>query len=589
MAPPILNKDYYYVLKNRILKFNNRYQEKLMAKGDYRITEDMFDTFYESWKTIAQEHAKSLDVKDVPVDEVISEDLFEQFLQGAKSLSDSLSNLAYNLDLGEVYIEQEREKRDYTYLSHEIFEICMLATYTYTNFFQQCKYIRDYGIEQGTGPRRAKDMAKVLFPDSWHIFDTPRSSQLLLENPLMPFQFEIDKNVYKDEKTYQLHTEPKKRKSYEKIHEGNLKAQADRIDRLDQERKQKKIDQENAIKQGVIDDENRRIIEEMRRNPQMGDYSVYGTFRNVLKTVSNFDPPGDQYEHFYAIYKQKLDIDENVLNAQTLIYAMQEIPSDTLSDATYFCESALPIYRQLQSAAFESAARKCIENNTPLDLNDVSRKVDEVMAALCCTVNALEFQRDDEGARNVAAEMLNGTFGGHSNPQFNQWMRAAAIEHVRAECHLKGIEAFNESAEAIFNFYSEGNMSSKQIAMNARRDAAGYTQYKESGSKKDGAFAQAIMRGSFMDRAYALEKRIETRYASGWSKFFRMVSYFRQKNALADMKTALGIAQGTRVADVYLEDRLSNVVKDFSNPGEVHLGMKIFTKSKTIPPPSTHA
>ena len=232
MAPPILNKDYYYVLKQRMLRFNNRYKDRLMIKGDHRLTEDVFDTFYESWKTIAQEHANDLDVKDVPVNEVISEELFEQFLQGAKALSDSLSNLAYNLDLGEVYIEHDKEYRDYTYLSQEIFEICMLAAYTYTNFFQQCKYIRDYGIEPATGSRRAKEMAQVLYPDGWHTFETPLETRLLLDNPLMPAQFEVDKGVYRDENTYKLHTEPKNRKPYEKVKRENDKIRAQRIDNI---------------------------------------------------------------------------------------------------------------------------------------------------------------------------------------------------------------------------------------------------------------------------------------------------------------------------------------------------------------------
>ena len=582
MAPPILNKDYYYVLKQRMLRFNNRYKDRLMIKGDHRLTEDVFDTFYESWKTVAQEHANDLDVKDVPVNEVISEELFEQFLQGAKSLSDSLSNLAYNLDLGEVYFEHDKEHRDYTYLSQEIFEICMLAAYTYTNFFQQCKYIKDYGIEPATGSRRAKEMAKVLYPDAWHTFEIPLESQQLLDNPLLPFKFEIDKGVYRDENTYQLHTEPKDRKPYEKVKRENDRIRAQRINKLDQEREQKKIDAENAIKQGFIDSENQRIINEKRHNPEMGDYSVYGTFRDVLPKVRNYEEPGAQYEHFYALFKQKLDIPEDVLSAQTLIYAMQEIKHEGSFNEP-FVDQIMPVYRQLQCVAFETAAKRCIENNIPIDFNDVSRKIDEVMAALYCTTEPLAFQRGDEEARITAAEIMNGTLSRRTASHFNEWLRAGAINQVREEYRAKGNAAFNQNAEAIFNSYTELAMSSKQIAMNARNAAAGYEQYREaidSGKMQSDAFEQATMRATFMDKAYALEQRIETRYASGWSKFIRMISYNRQVNALAVMKEALGINPDTRVADVYLQDRLDNVVKDFSNIKEVNNGRRMFTKTR---------
>lgn len=582
MAPPIINKDYYYVLKNRILSFNKRYEEKLMFKGDHRITEDMFDVLSESWKTIAQEHSKSLDIKDVPVDEEISEPLFEQFLQGAQTMVDGLTGLAFNKGLGEVYVELEKEHYDYTHLSHEIFEIAMLAMYTYTSFFQQCRHIKNYGRESETGIRRAKKMAETLFPKDWHIFETPYKSQLLLDNPLMPFQFEVDKGVYRDEKTYQLHTDPKERKPYEKIHEKNLKAQAERIDRLDQERQQKKIDKENAIKQHFIDDEKRRIISEKRHNPQIGDYSVYGTFRDVLQKSRNYEEPGANFEHFYAIFKQKLDIPEDVLNAQTLLDAMHEIKYNGVFNEP-FVDQIMPVYHQLQCAAFESAAKRCVEQNIPIDFNDVSRKVDEVMAALYCASEPLKFQSSDEDARILAAEIMNGKLSNRVAPQFNEWLRLGAINQVKEDYRAIGNDAFNRNAEAIYNSYTEYSLSSSRIAKNARHDAVGYTEYREaieSGKMKDDAFSQAIVRSSFMDKAYALEKRIETRYATRWSRFIRMVSYRRQLNALADMKEALGIAPDRRVADAYLEDRLENVVKDFSNIKEIDTGRKMFTKSR---------
>ena len=589
MAPPVLNNEYYKVLQNRIHCFNTRYKDKLMFKTDDRINEDMFQGLYDAWVVISHEHTKDPNVDNLDKDVVISEEHFRLLKDSAINLSESLRLLAIHKNLGEVFVEQGREENDYTYLSHEILEICVLAMYTYTNFFQQCRYIRDYGIEPATGPRRAAEMAREMFPENWHIFEIPRRSQELFENPLHNLQFELDRDTYNAGIDYHMSFHDNgNRQPYEEVKKYNDKAKAKRIDDLDKKRMQKKLDEEEKIKQFYIKLEEDRIIEEKREHPQMGDYSVYGTFCNVLEFIPSYGNPTESREHFHAIFKQKLDIDENVLNAETLIHAMCKAVEGESLDPTPFCERVLPIYRQLQIVAFETAAKKCIENKTPIDFNDVSRKVDEVMAALYCTANPLGFQRGDEEVRINAAEILNGTFNKRVTPEFNAWLRAGAIERVKTEYRIRGIEAFNADAEAIFNSYSGYSVgenqvviSSKQIALNARNAAKGYTQYRddiESGKMRDDAFVQATMRGSFMDKAYALEKRIETRYASFWSKLFRMVSYYRQLNALSDMKDALGINQNTRVADVYLEDRITNLVKDFSDPSKVNDGRKMFTK-----------
>ena len=577
MAPPIVNTEYYYVLKNRIHRFNTFYADQLKFGLDDRITDDIFECLHDAWVTVSMD-TKGDAAKNLDAGVVISEESFEQLKEGAIGLKDRLIAIAVSKQLGERYYDENgREYYDYTYVSHEILEICVLAMYTYTNFFQQCKYIENYGVERDMGPRRAKEIAKAMFPAELKMFEVQEKSRQLFDNPLHNVKLEMDREIYKDGTNYQItFNDSNDRIPYKEVKEQHDREKQAEYKRTNEEIERKKQDKEEQLRQQQILAEQNRIIYENRMNPEMGDYSVYDSFRHAFDVVPDDDPPDARHEHFYAFFK-KLGIDEKDLTAQTLIKAMYEVHNEMANDPDdlVFCEKVLPIYRQLQAFAFEVSAKESIAAGTKVDLNSTARKVDEVMAALYCTVNALGAQRGDTVTRRRAAELINGTYHRQADPKLNAWIRAAAIDRVKAYYREEGIEALNENAKSRLDYYRDSAMTSSGIASYVRHCAEEYTRYQEairSNSLEDGAFEQAMARGFLMDEAYALEKRIETRYASVWSKIFRVVSYLRQANALSKVKTVLGIDQNTRIADAFVEDRLNNIAKDFSDPAAVDFG-----------------
>ena len=587
MAPRIINKDLYYVLRQRMHVFNVRYEKLLTAQKDDRLTEDIFQSLQDAWAVISMDTPHEGDDNTNLADNVeISEDKFILLKEAAEGMRNKLCAVAYEKGLGEIYIDtDDKEKYDYTYVASEIFEICLLAVYTYTNIFQQCKYIAQWGFETARGERRAEEMAKVLHPgeNGMDVFAITNHCRQMMDRPLNVPMFEIDKRVYtNEENSTSLKPEDiKKRPHYLDVKERNDRLEKERIDKLERDRFKKKA--QEIYQREVLDkikDENNRIVDEKRINPQIGDYSVYDTFRNALPYHENENPPFYKYEHFYAFF-EKLGIDEKELNANTLIQAMLNNDILRAVDDLSFFDGIMPIYRQLQAFAFEAAAKRCIKDGTELDLNRTSRLVDETMAALYCTVNLEGFQRGDEKVRIRAAEILNGTYKSCAKPNVSEWLRAAAIDRAKQYYREKGIGELNANAESVYERFTILNRSSAGIAQETRRLAAECRVFKNAalnGVPLEDAFKQAETRGLFMDQAYALEKRIETRYASVWSKIFRLVSYVRQVNALNDLKKALDIDTKTRIADIFVNDRLDHIAKDFSDPKQVNSLRTIYQK-----------
>jgi tetratricopeptide (TPR) repeat protein len=119
---------------------------------------------------------------------------------------------------------------------------------------------------------------------------------------------------------------------------------------------------------------------------------------------------------------------------------MNDVHKDTKdnSDNLEFCAQVEPIYRQLQAHAFEAAIKRGIEDREVIDLNSVSRKVDETMAALYCTVNLEGFQNPNDTVRARAAEVINGVYMNVAKPNVSEWLRAAAIDNVKKYYREKG-------------------------------------------------------------------------------------------------------------------------------------------------------
>lgn len=577
MAPQIVNQETYYALKARIHFFNQRYRQQLKYMYDDTVTEELFGSLRDTWTDIAQYQTDDYAKTDLPLDSWITDESFERLKDAVATIRIHFAGIARDKNLGEKYMEQNGEEAtDYTNVSREIFEICMLALHTYTNFFKHCDYwIRLRQFTSDTAEKRAKELAKEMhLNQSLHTFELDFESKQWIDNPFDNIHLDIAKKAFnKDNYTDPQWDNQKDREPYINIKKAKDKAEAIRIANLKKEREQKKLDQIEREKQSLIDSENARLVFEKRLNPQIGDYSVYNTFRDAIKNVPNIEPVPENLEHFYAFFR-KLGIDENELSAQTLVEAMDKVHKDNKDnlDSLEFCIDAEPIYRQLQAHAYEAAAKRAIESGERIDFNEVSRKVDETMAALYCTSNLGGFQQPDEKTRLRAAELINGTYMGVAKPNVNEWLRAAALDNVKKYYREVGIAKLTARAEGIYESYAEQELSSAHIASNAKIYARDYARYRgaiRAGQCHDDEFTQGETRNMYMDHAYALEKRIETRYASRWSKIIRFVSYLRQSSALAKMKKSLGIDKNRRIEDEFLEVRLNAFAKDSSNPKDV--------------------
>lgn len=583
MPPKVLNKETYYALKARIHFFNQRYSQQLKHLYDDTVNEELFSLLSETWADIAAYQTDDYSKTDLPLDQWITDENFQRLKDAVATIRFHFAGVARDKDLGEKYTKRNGEQgTDYTNVSREIFEICMLALHTYTNFFKHCDYwIRLRQFNSDDAEKRAKELAEEMHLNkSLHTFELDYESKQWIDNPFNNIYLDFAKKVFdKDNYTDPKWDKEKDRQPYIEIKKAKDREDKLRIKRVNEEIERKRLEKIQREKQSQIDSENARIIFEKRLNPQMGDYSVYDTFRDAIKVVPNENPPHENHEHFYAFFK-KLGIDEKDLTAQTLIDAMNDVHKDTKdnSDNLEFCAQVEPIYRQLQAHAFEAAIKRGIEDREVIDLNSVSRKVDETMASLYCTVNLEGFQNPNDMVRARAAAIINGVYMNVAKPNVSEWLRAAAIDNVKKYYREKGTNTLTKKADDIYNSYAES--SSGQIAEKAKIYAKDYARYRiavQNGRCPDDEFAQGYTKCMYMEHAYALERRVETRYASRLSKVIRLVSYLRQKSALSKMKKSLGIAPERRVADVFLDTHLSAFAKDSSDPKYVSANRIVYT------------
>ena len=164
MAPQIVNQETYYALKARTHFFNQRYGQQLKHMYDDTVTEDLFSSLRDTWTDIAQYQTDDFSKTDLPFDLWITDENFERLKDAVATIRIHFAGIARDKNLGEKYVEQNGEgATDYTNVSREIFEICMLALHTYTNFFKHCDYwIRLRQFNSDTAEKRAKELAKEM-------------------------------------------------------------------------------------------------------------------------------------------------------------------------------------------------------------------------------------------------------------------------------------------------------------------------------------------------------------------------------------------------------------------------------------------
>ena len=332
-------------------------------------------------------------------------------------------------------------------------------------------------------------------------------------------------------------------------------------------RRQREKEEEEALR--PIRAEEERLEWERQLPNQEEDFSDYESLKHVIPVVENENPPSKINEHFYA-YFAKLGIDEKDLNAQSLIGAMHRVQmamKDNETDHYEFCKLIKPIYRQLQVLAFEARAKSDIENGREINFNETAETVDEVMGALYYTVNPVGFKKGTLETRIRAAAILNGTYMSEER-KVSRVIREDVIKYVKHIYKTKGFDYFKEKGEEFYLEYASEEKSTGSVIRQFNETVSYYDRYKAAladNRSNDTVHQQSLYRKFYMDNAYALEKRIETRYPSFWSKLFHFVSYFRQTSVLDHMKKALGIKAETHIRDIMVDENLNLFVKDFSD------------------------
>ena len=417
MAPEIVNKELYYALKNRIHRFNVRYGEKLknLVGEEGLLTEDIFEDLRWAWTEVSMDTLEDDSARNLQSDVVISEKSFKHLMGAVKNLRERLCSIAAAKNLGETYVDSDgKEYEDFTYVSREIFEICMFATYTYTNFFQQCQYMERNYFEREVGPIRAKQLANAMYPGekNLRVFETDGISKMWLDNPLNNVLLDIARHLHTEENYTVGFGDSNDRPPYYEVKKKNDEYRKKMYKEQDDEIARRQREKEEEEAQGPIRAEEERLEWERQIENREEDFSDYESLKHVIPVVENENPPSKINEHFYA-YFAKLGIDEKDLNAQSLIGAMHRVQmemKDNQLDHYEFCKLIKPIYRQLQVLAFEARAKSDIENGREINFNETAETVDEVMGALYYTVNPVGFKSGDIGTRIRAAEILNGTY-----------------------------------------------------------------------------------------------------------------------------------------------------------------------------------
>ena len=586
MAPRIVNPEYYYALKNRIHRFNVIYRDKLMYLFGERdlLREEDFSKIGDVWEDIAREHSKDIYATNLEKDEVISEDNFKLLKEAAEHVCGILCRLAVDKDLGEEYEGNDGLKyRDYTYISHEIFEMCLLALHTYTNIFKQCDHMKLHYSEPETGRRRAEEIADAIYPADKRlpVFETQYKTRQMLDRPIDNVWLEIAKKLHTEDNYTVIFGENLDRVPYIEVKKSNDKARQARNDAIDREIAQKK--QERRQK---FEEQERRAEEEAnawrdRNKGKHEDVISFEEARDFFSVAPNEDPPGERKAHFYAMFAER-GIDESVFTAETILQEVHYANhlANLKRDNEVFQKKIKGIYRALQAHMYQKSVEEMIEGGVPINLNLVSKRADEIMAAAFYTVDPEGFAKGDENTKIRAAQLLDGAQTDEERA-FSEVLRSGAIKYVKEQYRAKGIAHFNMDAEKIYDELMSGSRSSGKIAKDMERSAREYSAYMvrtQNGTVGVDERENAIMRKLTMDDAYALEKRVETRYATRAARFFRFLSYRKQVKALEKIKQSLGIDKTVRVADVYVDDRLNHIFIDSSDPKRVGENRIHFTK-----------
>lgn len=581
----IVNQNLYYALKNRIHQFNRNYGDLIKQHygEEHLLSEDMFEGLRDTWTLIAIDETGDDAATNLGRDHHISEKNFNLLLEATQNLYSEFRALARGANLGETHVASNGlEETDYTYIAGEILEIGMLALHTYTNIFEQCKYELSQG-DATVARDRAEILANALYFDKDRLktIEVDHASQQILSNPLGGSFNGIEKLFNQDNYQVLFFQSGERVPYYQKKAASDARQKANEANEQELA-KEKKAEQDAIIAEAKrLKDEQDAAERVERENAEKEalrrDYEKEKNAFPHIPDVANPNLVNAPFYTYFSKYAERMGIDNNLLNAQSIIEAANQvyIKNDIREKTTQFVDNAafakdmLPIYRQIEHITYEAYIEKCIENNIPINMSVPANEVLDLMGALLYTMYPTAFNASDKGVDVLqrATQLLNGGFSVNESLR-DENVRKDALAIMKENYLKKDISFYNSDAEARFASFAEERKSSNNIVRESASIVDAYNEYKterENNVEGRTALQEANLKKAAMDAAYALEKRIETRYQSRLSRFFRYFSYAKQRDELARVKSVLGIPADVRVADRLVESRVNDLFVDVSN------------------------
>lgn len=582
-----INKTYYYALQNRILRFNKVYGEKIKQTlgEEYLLSLDIFKAIKGVWYEIAEDETKKEGATNLPKDHHISDKSFKKLEDEAKMLYDHLSYIAVKAELGEDYqYETGQGGTDYTYVSSDILEIGLLAFQTYTNVFEQLKYEDRPGKDQWQVHDRTKRLTTALYDpeNGLNKLGNDYKADRYLKQPIDNFFYEIHRKLYRNQESVEWFPENefKPKTPYYKVKEHEYN---ERMRDLAM-KKQKKIQQAEEEKK-MREERDRLEAEELERNKDKiaqekfeARQNAYDSYKKHFPYVKDFDDPEGVDAVFYTYFDkfaERMGIDKSQLNAQSILHASSSVYVEEMIlkqtqqrvDDNEFLKKLAPIYRQIQYITYEAYAEKCATENRQMDMTIPAREVSDLMGALMYNMypRALTNKRDVNVFMRLSHILQGDYYGARVNHE--DIIKKEAVELAKERFSRRDRSYFVADAEARYDTFALERKSSNEIVADTAALVNAYAEMKKARENGDNhtATQEAHLKKEAMDAAYALEKRVETRYKSVWARFFRFVSYGKQKDELERVKGILGIPNEKRVADQIVESRVNDIFVDIGN------------------------
>lgn len=609
----ILNRDAYRMFVGKLIMFNDKYAEiaknipgneeaykkNRLINTKFPIDIDCFYRINHRWRSIAKQYYATAEdptglenIKNYRPEDKFPSTQVEMLKQSTEEVYLQLSSVVEEMKLGKPYTNRKGEEElDYTEIAHDLLELSILATHAYTDVFNILE--KEYGSDSMD---KMEDLARSMHSSSYNErgYDLPRrrlavdpASEALIRNPLSV------KNVFVGYPENEFLKMTYEYEEYQRKVEESLKRTPEEKEEIRKrtEEYEKKKKEEDRIAEEKRKEEERKLIEqeEAERKAQeerehIEELHEYNERElSAFPIVPNDSEPSKINQPMYAYFEKfadRMGIDQSKLNAQSIIQAASiayitentRYITEEKIDTESFLNDMTAMCNQISRITYAAYIEKCINEHRPIDFDVPFNEISDLMSVTMYTMypKVVSGEKTDFSISGAINRVVNGYTSRHD---INT--RAEAMELARLAYLDKPDAFFTADAEARFEGFTAQKRSSDSIVEETAAIVNSYDQYKKNRVDPDPqinpknataprrtVFGEGEMRKKAMDAAYALEKRIETRYKSRLSRFFRYFSYSKQKEELAREKAILGIPQDKRVADHIKSYRIDDIFVD---------------------------